>query len=124
MSDDLRRIARLAGLLVSTDDIDNKLTEVERLLTHVARVQAVDTEGVEETFVFPPPEPDRPGGRPSATGVTSPHEATTNAEPPAPESEDVARLQALLVERRGAALRVPGPSAATGRSARPGPANR
>ncbi len=48
-SDDVKHVARLAELKFTGGEIDKITFQLDRILEHVARISAVDTEGVEGT---------------------------------------------------------------------------
>lgn len=47
--DEVQRVAALARLQLTADEIEHLATDLGRLLEHFARVQALDTTGVEPT---------------------------------------------------------------------------
>ncbi len=93
----LYRAAELAGLPAETGGVETeaRLNEVSTLLTHVQQLQAVNTDRVPPTYVFPPP---------LATPVA---ETKTTGEP----TEDPARLRALFIREDRGSLVVPPPKA-------------
>ena len=48
-SDDAKHVAKLAELDFSEDEIKKITPQLDKILEHVARISAVDTEGVEST---------------------------------------------------------------------------
>jgi aspartyl-tRNA(Asn)/glutamyl-tRNA(Gln) amidotransferase subunit C len=48
-NDDVKHVARLAELKFTAGEIEKITPQLDRILEHVARISAVDTEGVEGT---------------------------------------------------------------------------
>ena len=48
-SDDVKHVAKLAELEFNEDEIKKITPQLDKILEHVARISAVDTEGVENT---------------------------------------------------------------------------
>jgi aspartyl-tRNA(Asn)/glutamyl-tRNA(Gln) amidotransferase subunit C len=48
-SDDVKHVAKLAELEFSKDEVEKITPQLDKILEHVARVSAVDTDGVKNT---------------------------------------------------------------------------